>query len=274
MSLMLSVINSPIPDGRGIDWTQTGIPGGVPERTQIYSTINAVDYGNGTADATEAIQNALDNCPAGQAVLLSPGTFKIQSQIYIPSNVTLRGSGPKETILDIRGSGRGAVIIGNTGLWIPPEKSITGGYERGSDTITLASTEGISEGQYLLITQNNPDYVDINGFGGECTWSDEGWNGTRAMGQIVEVTSVDGLNVGITPPLYITYEADLTPVACPFTAAAKYAGLEDLQLYANNTGYGANVLMGCAGTLSVVISGNTVALRQKQRSTHQFKKYC
>ena len=84
-----------IPSDRRITWEgNVGIPGGVPNRTVISATITASTYGNGATDATDGIQTALDNCPASQVVFLSAGTFRINSILRIPDNVTLRGAGP------------------------------------------------------------------------------------------------------------------------------------------------------------------------------------
>src|SRR5436190_15596874 len=55
--------------------------GGIPNRTTIFTTINAATYGNGAADATAAIQTAINNCPVGQVVMLSSGTFTINNDI-------------------------------------------------------------------------------------------------------------------------------------------------------------------------------------------------
>ena len=70
-----------IPQDRRVDWSQAGIPGGIPNRTTICATINATTYGNGTTDATTAIQNAIDDCPANQVVYLPAGTYKVSSPV-------------------------------------------------------------------------------------------------------------------------------------------------------------------------------------------------
>src|SRR5208283_2323420 len=78
---------------RAIDWSQAGIPGGIPNRTTICATVNASTYGNGSSDATNGIQSVLNSCPAGQVVSLTVGTFLLSGNLSIPSNVTLRGQG-------------------------------------------------------------------------------------------------------------------------------------------------------------------------------------
>lgn len=226
-----------LPDDRTIDWSQSGIPGGIPKRTTICANISA-------GASTSTIQSALNSCPANQVVKLAEGTYTISS-LTIPSNVVLRGEGPQKTILKATGSGSGFIRFGpGTTPQIANSTSITGGATAKSTSLTVSSAGGISVGSYLMITQlNDSSYVKISTTNGTCTWCDGGigWNGTRVQGQIVEVTSVNGNTIGISPGLYTNYR--LSPLATRFTMAAKNAGVEDLQVYMNNSGYTANFRM-------------------------------
>jgi hypothetical protein len=236
-----------IPSDRMIDWTQSGIPGGIPSRTTVYSTIQASTYGNGSTDATSGIQAALDGCPSNQVVLLSSGTFRINGNLTVPSNVTLRGAGPSLTILNANGSGDAVIRFGAGGAPSAAGSiAITGGSTKGSTSITLQSTTGITVGSFLMISELNDASIGVtsNGTSGTCTWCDGwwGWNGTRVAGQMVQVTSVSGSTVGITP-LYKNYSSPNSPLANPVAMGCQNAGVENLQLYMNNTGYTANILM-------------------------------
>lgn len=223
-----------IPASRSIDWTQSGVPGGIPNRTTICANISA-------GASTSTIQSALNACGANNVVMLAAGTYNV-SALTIPSGVVLRGSGPQSTILNASGSGTGFIAIGSNGSPnIGSSTAIVSGASSGSNSLVVASSSGISVGSYLMITQlNDATYVWITTSNGTCTWCDGGlgWNGTRVQGQIVEVTSVNGNSIGISPNLYVTYA--LTPLATPFSMGAKYSGVEDLQVYMNNTGYTAN----------------------------------
>jgi hypothetical protein len=231
--------------GRAIDWSTAGIPGGIPNRTTNCATLNASTFGSGSSDATSGIQAALNSCASGQVVSLSAGTFRLNGVLSIPSNVTLRGQGANQTILDIHStSGRAAITLGSGSPNISQDVSITGGATAGSTSIVVSSAANISVGKYLQITElNDPSFVSINGSEGACTWCDGGigYNGTRVAGQIVEVQSVSGTTIGISPGLFINYL--LTPKATPFAASVKNAGVEDLQVYANNTGAGSSFIM-------------------------------
>ena len=178
----------------------------------------------------------------------------------VPANVSLRGQGANLTILNAQGgSGQGVVNLGaQNGNWsfniTGSAISVTGGSAQGSTSITLASTTGVTVGSYLLINAlNDGNIVTSNGSEGACTWCDL-WGGTRSASQIVEVTSVSGKTVGIAPSLYYNYS--LTPLATPIPMS-QGAGVEDLQIYANNTGYGFNFFMGnCSGCWISGVEGN------------------
>lgn len=228
--------------GRAIDWSQTGIPGGVPtNRTQCGATLSSP---GASVDATAAIQTALNSCSSNQYVFLASGTFLISSSVNVPANITLRGSGADQTILDCHGSGDACVTMGSGSVSYAGPLNITGGNTAGSTSLTLSGTGGVTVGRYLVISEINDAANFVTNAGGEgtCTWCD-GWstNGTRARGQIVEVNSISGNVVGISPGLYSDYPSANSPTAVPFTASEKYAGVENLQVNENNTGYTNNL---------------------------------
>ncbi len=159
-----------ISPSRAIDWSQAGIPTGIPSGswTQCGSTIAAYD---GPADA---ISNQIGACGANQFVLLGPGTFTLSTSIdfQAKSHVVLRGSGADSTFLVFTGSSSqpscntGAAqligICGNKLDWwsSPPVYTWTAGMSQGSTSITLSDTAGIaplSSGYPTLIILNQND---------------------------------------------------------------------------------------------------------------------
>jgi Pectate lyase superfamily protein len=215
-----------------IDWSKSGV-GGIPARTTNCASL--------TSSATVAqINSALASCASGQTVSLAAGTYSVTGNINVPSNVTLRGAGANLTILNATGSGGNVVNLGSGSVSYKPI-NITSGATAGSTSIAVSNAAGISAGTYLVVTEtNNSSYVSTAGSEGTCTWCDGSWtsNGSLARGQIVAVTAVSGTTLTISPGLYGAYTN--TPVAVPFSMSASYAGVEDLQVYANNTGYSAN----------------------------------
>lgn len=232
-----------IPQDRRIDWSQAGIPGGIPQRTTICAAINAITYGNGTTDATAAIQNAINSCPANQVVYLPAGTYSVSSPtgletiLNMRSNVTLRGAGPGKTVISFPGAyARSVIDIRGSAYWdiygLQRSVAITGGMPKGSKQITLSSISGISVGDILLIDQlNDPQLVDPVGYEGLCTYCGRA-NGSRARGQYAEVTAISGNVVTLNLPLYWTLSSSFSPQATLVNSSSmvRWAGIEDLTL--------------------------------------------
>lgn len=219
-----------------INWSDSGA-GKIPEREKLCATLAPLS-------TLAQINAALASCPSGETVYLTAGTYSIPGTIVVPSNVTLRGAGAGKTILNAIGTARRAVInMGSGSVPFNPLR-ITSGTTAGSTSIELTSTAGVESGMYLAIAEiNDLTYVSSAGSGGNCNWCDGGWTekGSLARGQIVKVTGVSGKEVAITPGLYGAYTN--TPLAAPFRMSVEYAGVEDLQIYANNTGYDTNFAM-------------------------------
>jgi hypothetical protein len=231
-----------LPDDRIIDWSQSGIPGGIPARTTIFCDVTQAPYnalGDDQTDNRAALQAAFNACPSGQVVYIPAGIYRVNGTLAIPSNITIRGAGPGKTVIKSVGTGAGLLTFGASSMqWDPSSISttITGGATKGSTQVTVDSAAGIAAGTYLVITEvNDPSFVTIAATQAPATWVD-GWNtnGQRARGQIVEVTAVDGANVTITPALYSNYTR--TPWATRFTASCKNSGVEELSTYATQSG--------------------------------------
>ena len=218
---------------QAIDWSNAGV-GGIPARVTNCASL--------TQSATTAeINAALAACSSGETVYLAAGTYSITGTVHVPSTVTLRGAGASATILNATGTGGGDVISMGTGSVAFKPLRITSGTTAGSTRIEVSDTTGVRVGMYLAIAEvNNRTYVSSAGSGGNCNWCDGEWtkDGSLARGQIVAVKGISGRAITISPGLYGAYTN--APVAVPFSMSASYAGVEGLQVYANDTGYAAN----------------------------------
>jgi hypothetical protein len=205
---------------RRIDWGNVGVPGGIPNRTTICATINSATYGNGTTEASGAIQAAIDACPANQVVYIPAGRYKVSSGINMGthSNLTLRGAGPDQTVLVSYLTGGKVIGMGGYG-WLPQatvlSASIISGNTKGSSSMTLSSVAGISAGQVIRIDQDNdPTFV----------WNIAGRG--RLMGQIMMVKSISGNTITFSPPL--NFDFKLNPKITTFERVTSFSGIEDL----------------------------------------------
>jgi chitodextrinase len=210
-----------IPENRRIDWSHAGVPGGIPHRTVIYTTIDPEVYGNGETDASEAINAAIKECPEGQVVYLPAGTYKLSASIHFTSGssgVTLRGAGPGLTTL-VRDSNAAGITTAIYGLNNFME--ITGGAVKGSTSIVVSDASSIVPGRILDICQaDDPDFYWSRG------------NIPDHTGQYVMVTAVNGNTVEIEDPLVWTFDKN------PRFRSAKsqgvsWIGIEDLTITAD-----------------------------------------
>jgi len=218
----LAVAGVPTPDAsaqtviaaqRTIDWSQAGVANGIPNRTTVCQTLNP--------GATAAqINSAISNCPAGQVVKLNAGTYTLSSSLLIrnKSNVTLRGAGPDATFLVFTGSV--GCMLGSSDVCVyvdtlnpdNPQYTAnwTAGYAKGTSSITLSNTTGLSVGSLLTVDQLKDPLTDNGGIW-QCqdypACATEGGSGlsraNRPQGQQVVVTSINGSTVGISPALYM-----------------------------------------------------------------------
>jgi len=257
-----------IDPSRAIDWSNVGIPGGIPtNRTQCGSTIAAY---TGTADA---INNALATCSSNQYVLLGSGTFSLSSGITFGhrSNLTLRGAGADQTFIVFTGSGACGGLSAdacadssdlnwccagsspsNTANWTATS------YAKGQTQITMDNVSNLSVGAPLILDQcddglsgpactgtpvdtgniwicgdsssSNPAYKCSDDLGGTGGASGSQRTGRNQM-QIVTVTAIAGNLVTFSPGLYMpNWAAAKNPGAWWATSPVYRDGIENLSM--------------------------------------------
>ncbi len=217
-----------IDPARRIEWEgHAGVPGGIPQRETICATIDAATYGNGTTDASAAIQSAIESCPENQVVFLPAGTYLLRRPVSFgfASRVTLRGAGPGATIL--RPQETAAVTTGQSSL--SDERPILGGSTKGATSITVDDTSGIEAGTILDIFQaEDPDFY----------WSRGG--AVDHTGQFVIVTAVNGNTIEFEDPLVWSFT--LNPrFRIQNLPGMRWCGVEDLTVRADET-YGGSMI--------------------------------
>src|ERR1700755_1725806 len=81
-----------LPADRSVDWSQVGVPGGVPNVTAVFTNLIGIDN-TGATDVSGAINAALGACPSNQVVVLPAGVFLLSNTITMQNGVVLRGQG-------------------------------------------------------------------------------------------------------------------------------------------------------------------------------------
>lgn len=146
--------------------------------------------GNGSTDDTTVIQAAIDS--GASKVYFPAGTYKITSQLDVPSGVLIEGDGESSIISAATlSSGYALSFAGTepTSLGSPSADPVKLGR-----TLTFSSAPSVSEGDVLLI--RNPT-----------TYS---WHGSRDYykeGEWNRVSSVSGSVITLVSPLYSGYTA-------------------------------------------------------------------
>ena len=241
---------SPIPTARSVDWTQVGIPGGIPDANwPVCQTLSP----SGGADDSTAIQNAINSCAAGSVVVLNAGTYTLHrsSKVCVgkqddyatgvyeaglcltDKSIVLRGQGPNQTVLNY-GDGASIISMGETYLSSSQVKfiAISGTAAKGATQLTLASTSGISANTYIVVTQTNPTDTDGNplintsGYTGGCSGCGHDMTDNQ-MQQIDQVTAVSGSTITLARPLYYNYNTTPEVFVLPMIQSV---GLENLRV--------------------------------------------
>lgn len=227
-----------------IDWASVaGIEGGIPPRTDVCADLSGLD-GTGASDVGPMIQAALDACPRGQTVLLGAGTFRVDGDVVMRREVTLRGAGAA-TILRPSGAVLFSAGLGHTVVNVVGEAPV------GATSLALeAPPASLTVGSTVLLNElDDPSYVHPYGYEEEataplhCTYCDEPDLGTRVRSQMVRVTAIEGSTIRFSPALYSGFSAARAPrILYPAAAdddpnVLTYAGLEDLVLDPTGTGF-------------------------------------
>ena len=225
-----------LPDDRRIDWV-AGISGGIPYYPVSINVKNAPynAKGDGISDDTAAIKLAVANCPAGTAIYLPEGTYRLTSVILIDrKSIVLRGDGPDKTRLKNVATNNDAIVL--QGVSSASKADVLSGYSKGSTSIVVSTASSFRIGNYIMISQVNdpsvceemPDYCP------------------RAISQIVRITAISGNTITINRPLYYTYSSFFDPEIEKVDMIEK-AGVEDLYIErVNNGSWSSSVLLDMA----------------------------
>lgn len=177
----------------------------------LRSTNSWTVYTNLPASTTVAGFNAaVVNCPAGQMIRLTNGTFTVDARwLILRDNIRIEGGGPTNTILNVTGASSSGIIEVGGNVSFPPTRvrNWTAGYANGVTTITVASAANIDVGDVLILTQTSPGTRDINGAGdeGDCVDCSGAIQDVAKTQQFhCRVTSISGTDIGIDKPLYMT----------------------------------------------------------------------
>jgi pectate lyase-like protein len=220
-----------LPEERRAPWSP-GIPGGIPMRSTVCATVDAA-LGDGNADATAAIQAAIDGCPEGEVVSLPAGSYRTTGTLSIEKGIVLRGAGPESSHVVLDDASVDSVLRIGGYVTYDPGVAITGGMEKGSTTLSAPSAS-FAPGDVVVVDQlDDPALVTT----GDCTFFKRMEGGARSVGQLAEVVAANGDTIELATPLYMSFSAAFAPEVARLTNRVSGAGVEDLKL-SRNSDYG------------------------------------
>jgi hypothetical protein len=167
---------------RAINWGNAGLqptfpdgettpnPWTPPTRT-LCKTLNP--SGSGNDDASQ-ITSAISGCPAGSFVLLNPGNWTIASYMIVSpgytsghNNVTVRGSGPMNTFINMTGSSANIQMGAGQAAGSAPLTSDASNYTVGATSVK--------------VTTSSPPSVGMLAYFDQCD-TNTNWNGSACVG--------------------------------------------------------------------------------------------
>lgn len=232
-----------IPSARSIDWTQVGIPGGIPNVTTVHANLTGTIDATGVTDVHAAVQSAMDGCPSNQVVILPAGTINVGATgLHLRNGVVLRGQGTGTLIIPAAGV-TNIIWIDNSPIFVGYDATnLISGYTKGSTTLVVAGVPAdLQVGEQIQIQQNNdPSLVNPVGIDGSA--------GDWCLGQWVTVIAIVGNTLTIDVPLYYTYSSTFNPrirwnlaYQNPTQNNIQYAGLENVTVSNTDANCSANV---------------------------------
>jgi len=245
-----------IPADRRTEW-KPGVTynGGIPNRTTVYKTLTP---NPGGASDYPVIQDALDNCPDDQVVLLGPGIFHLSGEtLWIRrSNITLRGSGPARTRILQTDPNQPPLLLGGTLEydWVQQTRFTTDAI-KGTHIATLESNPGLQKGELVNVNETYDPALtryyhdeqtirhDYLGWGEARNQNGvpDGLKLSRPIGQAMEIAAINGSEITFSTPFHMTFRvgrsAHLARIATAGSSAPvppiTRVGIEDMSL-----GYG------------------------------------
>jgi hypothetical protein len=189
-----------IPATHLMNWSIAGYQGNTPVPSVIFDITNFGGVGDSLTDNYAAIQSAIDSLHGIMGVIyFPPGNYIISSTLNLPDSVILRGESPDSTHLLFNFNGVVSNAINITGT-VDVLTSVTSGYCRGSNYITVVNPATFNIGDYAEIQQANGNW-DIQ---------PAPWAG-NSIGQILHINNISSDTLFFDNELRINYNSNLNP---------------------------------------------------------------
>lgn len=229
-----SIDTAYFPRDSGPPYWYPGVPGGIPSTfTNIFDVTSYGAVGDGVTDNSTAFANAKASATSGNGVVYIPaGNFAFSTGLTFTDakQYVVRGAGRNNTKLIYTGSGY-PFTFGQDFTRIAT--SVSSGYSRGSTTLTLGSTSGMSTNNLILLWQTDDTNVTGNVVSQSAYIGSQ--VGTNHQGQLMKIIGINGNVVTNDMPVYYAnFASGQNPQALVMTHPAWNVGCEDFTI--TNTG--------------------------------------
>lgn len=212
-----------IPASRTVSYSRVGYNGPQRPNPSTVLTITSAPYNapsNNTGNCVTAFNAAVTALGGNPGVIYFPsGTFRFTGPITVPEGVIIRGNGAANTTLsfDLGTNGATSITVGGSAAsgYIP----LTGGYSKGSTTVSVASTTGFAVGDWVVIRQNN--IWDTNP---TTVWA------PKSLGQMLQIESVTSTTLTFSEPLMVNFRASQSPEIGRTPGLRQNVGLENFRI--------------------------------------------
>ena len=187
------VFSQTIPLSRSVNWKIAGLR---DTTTANFQAIDMQDHGaigDGISANDTALANVLTSISGAGAIIKFPnGNFLFNHTITLPANCVIRGNGAANTIFTMNqnGTGNSFEIDGTISSTDTTKLSQSG--VKDSTFITVFNPTNFAVGNWILIQLLDTDLVTS-------AWA------ANSVGQIVNITSVNGNRIGLASPLRMDY---------------------------------------------------------------------
>jgi len=217
--LTINSFSQTIDPSRRVLWSGAGNFNNNPVITNIISIVSYGGVGDSVTDNSAAIVSAI-NSLGGHAGVISfpPGNFLFLSPISLPDSVIIRGDCSDSTNFIFKLSSTGYDCIDVNGIVNSTFQSIVAGFSKDTTVITVDSTTGFNPGDWAEISETNGAWNVV-----PANWA------INCVGQLVQITGINGNNLTFQNPLRITYTPSLNPQIRKFTPRV-FVGIEDINI--------------------------------------------
>jgi len=237
-----SILAQSLPFSRSVDWTNTGVQGGIPCVSSVYdvTTTTPALVGDSITDNKANFQELLNNTSAypSPCVFYFPaGTYFFSEMISMVGGRVIRGASPSSTVFNFKFGLSGAdnpcieTVLYNYGANI----NITSGATKGSIALVVANSSSFAAGDWAEMFQANDCVAGglmytLNPSDG-CTIS---W-AANAIGQIFKIDSISSDTLFIDRPLRITYTAPAGGLVMRTVEMIENVGFENFKIVKQDT---------------------------------------